>query len=288
MRPYEPPVYEPALHEPPIRQANRSNAWAKSGAVGAGAALLAFLAKFKTLLVLLLNFKWVFLLGKFALTFGTALLSVAVYAQAWGWAFAAGFVVLLFVHEMGHVLSIRAHGLPASAPIFIPFFGAMIAMQHLPPDAKVEAEIALAGPLLGTLGAAICFALAVTGGGGLWYALAYWGFFLNLLNMIPIIPLDGGRVIGALSPKLWALGMAILIVVALLLGPLAFVWIGLLVLLSLPRVIEAFKAGAADAPYYHVALADRWSIGLQYFGLAAFLALMLVVTGKSIHGGLTL
>lgn len=175
----------------------------RSGAAGVGAVLLA-----------LLNLKWVALGAKFLLSFGTLALSIVAWAQFFGFWFATGFVLLIFVHEMGHVIALRAYGVKASVPIFVPFIGAFIALKEMPPNSKAAAVIALAGPALGTVGAITCYGIGLQSGAPIWYALASTAFFINLFNLIPIYPLDGGRVFVALrssvapmtSTDRWLLG----------------------------------------------------------------------------------
>ena len=147
---------------------------------------------------------------------GSAFVSVAAYALIWGWQFGLGFVLLLFVHELGHVAVAKYQGLPVSAPVFIPFMGALILMKEMPQNAWREAQIALGGPILGALGAAACWGLGEAMDSDLLVALAYVGFFLNLFNLIPVLPLDGGRAIGAVHPVFWVLGAAVLVVAAVL------------------------------------------------------------------------
>jgi Zn-dependent protease len=245
-------------------------------AAGIGAALLAFLAKFKTVVLFLAKFKF--------LASGLSLVaSIWAWSMVFGWAFAAGFVALIFVHEMGHVLSLRANGIKASVPIFVPFVGAYVAMKEMPRNAAVEAEVALAGPILGTAGAAVCYLIGLTTRQPIWYALASAGFFINLFNLVPIVPLDGGRVVAAISPKLWAAGAALLLALALIRPGPWLLYIGLMVALSFPRIIAAFKGTAPDDPYYTVAPRARAWTALQYFGLAALLAVMWHVAGAAVQ-----
>ncbi len=139
-------------------------------------------------------------IGKFK-TFFSMLISVWAYAMFWGWPFAAGFVALIFVHEMGHVVALRMMGIKATAPMFIPFVGAHITMKQMPQNAFVEAVAAYGGPLLGTLGAIGCAGAGYVTGNPFWFALATSGFLLNLFNLLPISPLDGGRIIGVIRPN---------------------------------------------------------------------------------------
>src|SRR5829696_1537738 len=125
--------------------------WRRLFAPLGAAALLAvkFAAKLKALLLLLPKIK-VFS------TSATMLVSIAAYSLIWGWKFAVGFVALLFVHEMGHVIQLRREGVKASAPVFIPFMGAVVWAKSLGGNALAEARVGLAGPVLGTLGTALC------------------------------------------------------------------------------------------------------------------------------------
>ena len=149
--------------------------------------------------------------AKIFTTAGTMLVSVAAYSFIWGWKFAVGFVVLLFVHEMGHVIQLRREGIPASAPMFIPFLGAVVMAKSLGNDATAEARVGLAGPILGTLGALALIPLGLNATDpywhDFWFALVFTGLFLNLFNLLPVVPLDGGRAMAALSPKMWFVGL---------------------------------------------------------------------------------
>jgi hypothetical protein len=151
-----------------------------------GVAILAFLAKIKTIILLLPQVKLLAVAG-------TMVISVIAYATIWGYQFAAGFVVLLLVHELGHVIALRREGIQASPPLFIPFLGAVISARSLGDDAVAEARVGLAGPILGTIGSAVCLVIWHLTGHDFWRALAFTGFFLNLFNLLPVVPLDGGR-----------------------------------------------------------------------------------------------
>ena len=137
----------------------------------------------------------------------TLIICVWVYGLVLGWHFAVGFVALLFVHEMGHVIALRMLGIKATAPMFIPFMGAIIGMKQRPDNAFAEAVMAYGGPLLGTLGAIVCAGIGLLTHDPFWYILAMAGFLLNLFNLLPISPLDGGRIIGVVSPRLWIVGL---------------------------------------------------------------------------------
>jgi len=214
--------------------------------------------------------------SKVLLTGGTMLLSVFVYAFIYGWRYAAGFVALLFVHEMGHFMAARQRGLNVGAPTFIPFVGAWIELKDLPHDAETEAYVGLAGPLVGSLGALACYFVARDmGASGHWLlAVSYGGFFLNLFNLIPLSPLDGGRITAVLSPKLWLLGVPVL---------LGLFWMNpspmliLIAILAAPQVMKAWKFRAddpANAAYYQASAETRLSYATAYIGLLGFLAVM--------------
>ena len=144
------------------------------GPIGVG--LLFVLGKFKLLLPLLKIAKLSTLL--------TMLFTVWVYAQIWGVYFATGFVLLIFVHELGHALVMRQQGINAGAPVFIPFVGAVIAMKSVPRNAWVEAVVGIGGPVLGSLGALACLIIGWSMNSLFWYALASTGFLINLFNLI--------------------------------------------------------------------------------------------------------
>ena len=164
-------------------------------------------ADLKFLLLLLTGAKF----GKILLTGGTMILSIIAYSWIFGWWYAIGFVLLIFVHEMGHFIAARQRGLDVGAPTFIPFVGAWIEMKQMPHDAETEAYVGLAGPFAGTLGAYLCYFLAREYNSQLLLALSYAGYFLNLFNLIPLLPFDGGRVTQVISPRLWLVGVPVLI-----------------------------------------------------------------------------
>ena len=204
-QPYYPPSYTP---EPAPPQPAHQRPWWKGllGVLGAAALLIVkFGAKLKGLLLLLPKLK-------LFTTSASMLVSVGAYALIWGWKFAVGFVLLLLVHEMGHVWQARREGLEASAPLFIPFLGAAIALKSLGKDAGVEARVGLAGPIAGSLATCVPLAIWLATGEEFWQALAFVGFFLNLFNLAPVLPLDGGRAMSALTPWMWIVGYALLVV----------------------------------------------------------------------------
>jgi Zn-dependent protease len=253
-----PETYEPVPTERPP--------WFKrvGGAIAAAVLVVVkFAAKLKGLVLLLPKLK-------ILTTSASMLVSVAAYSLIWGWQFAVGFVLLLLVHEMGHVIQLRREGVPASAPLFIPFLGAVVGMKKAPDDAAMEARVGLAGPILGSLGCLVPLALYQATDNNLFRALAFTGFFLNLINLLPVLPLDGGRAMAALSPAMWVIGFVLLLGVMLVYPtPIA-----LLVLLF--GGIETYRRwkqrkSPESQRYYKVKPSTRLAIALTYIGLAAAL-----------------
>jgi Zn-dependent protease len=223
------------------------------------------LAKLKAVLLLLPKLK-------VAVTAVTALVSIGAYSLLFGWVFAAGFVALLFVHEMGHVVQLRREGIKASTPMFIPFLGAVISAKSLGASALAEARVGLAGPVLGTLGAGAVALLALITHSHLLYALSYTGFFLNLFNLIPVTPLDGGRAMAAMAPAMWIVGLGLLIAVAVVFpNPLILVFIVIGFLDVRRRLRQRREGGLAQKAYYEVLPKHRLYVGLVYLTLLVLL-----------------
>jgi Zn-dependent protease len=241
----------------PGRQPEKKGFLSRFGAVGL---LLLFLFSKLKYVAVALNFV------KFK-TFITMLVSIWAYALFWGWSFAAGFVALLFIHEMGHVAALRMLGIRSTAPMFIPFMGAFIGMKQLPDNAFAESVAAYGGPLLGTLGAIGCAMVGLATGNPFWFALASAGFLLNLFNLLPMSPLDGGRILGVISPKLWLVGLA---------GAIGLFWltwsplIALIVIMGSLQIWSAAKKDKAEkARYYSVSLGKRIAMGTAFLLLVA-------------------
>jgi Zn-dependent protease len=132
--------------------------------------------------------------GVFAFKFLGLFVSVAAYALIWGWSFGIGFVALILIHELGHYVEAKRQRLDVSIPRFIPFIGAYVAIKNSPLNPTRNALLALAGPFAGGLASALCWGVGSLEQSSLLHALAYAGFFLNLVNLIPIGILDGGAV----------------------------------------------------------------------------------------------
>ena len=142
-------------------------------------------------------------------------LSLWLYVALFGWQFAVVIILLLLAHEFGHYFAFRAYGLPAKLPMLIPLFGA-VTYGAVPQELEHDAYIALAGPLTGLALAAACYGAGVVTHDRFWFAVADTSAFLNLFNMIPIPPFDGGRIVGAIWPALWVGGFVIFIAAAIL------------------------------------------------------------------------
>ena len=250
-----------------------------AGLGGLGTAIIAFLVKIKTILLLLVNLKWLAVFGQVGLASISAIVSVFAYSFFFGWPFAIGLVALLFIHEMGHALVMKMKGIPVGGLIFVPMLGAAVFMKQMPKNAKDEAEVGIAGPIAGALAASVCLLLALQNPNApsVWASLAYFGFFMNLFNLIPIVPFDGGRVLAAIDRRIWIIGF---------LGLLAFeVWTWFNGNFSPWLLFFIFMAGSqlwtrrrvADTPearaYYTVPVGERIVLSLVYFGLATVLVL---------------
>jgi Zn-dependent protease len=260
------PAYPPPPPPPAPAKPKRAR-----GAIAAALALIVSVgSKLKGLLLVLPKLKLL-------TTSGSMLVSIGAYALIWGWQFAVGLVLLLFAHEMGHVIQLRREGVPASAPMFIPFLGAVVGMKRLPDDAAAEARVGLAGPVLGSAACLIPLALYAATGNHLFQALAFTGFFLNLFNLAPVLPLDGGRAMAALSPKIWLLGFALLVAAAIAFpNPIVI----LILVLGGLETWRRFKTrkDPAQQTYYRVAPRTRLLIAAVYVGLAISLVLAMDAT----------
>lgn len=235
-----------------------------------------FFAKLKFLILPVIKF-----LPLLLKTGGTMIISIGIYAMAWGIWFAVGFVLLIFVHECGHLLVAKKIGLKVGAPVFIPFAGAFIALKEAPPNGWTEARVGIGGPILGAAGALICYFIYLATNNPLFCGLANVGFLLNLFNLAPVSPLDGGRIATALSPWLWLVGFAILMAVAIgqfTTGHVSFILI-LILIMSLPRLFSLFREKSeSERRYFEVTPAQRWTMAAMYFGLTALLAIGMQIT----------
>lgn len=234
----------------------------------------------KALLLLLSTGK----LGKVLLTSGTMLLSILAYSWLYGWRYAVGFVGLILVHEMGHYVAARKRGLDVGAPTFIPFVGAWIQLKQMPHNAETEAYVGMAGPLAGSLGALSLYFVARQQHSQLLLALAYSGFFLNLFNLIPLSPLDGGRVTAVISPRLWLIGIPILVGLFFYHPSPLLVMIAIM---ALPNVLKAWRGITTpeEQAYYIANSETRFNYAVMYLGLTAFLAIICEELHKELPRG---
>src|SRR5256714_12623594 len=240
-----------------------------AGLGGIGAALAALLLKFP-MLGIFLKFGWAGI---------SAVISIVVYSYIFGWQFAVGLVALLFIHEMGHALVMKLKGIPVGGMIFIPMLGAAVLMRQMPKNAKDEAEVGIAGPIAGAIASSVCLLLALQSPHipTIWAPLAYFGFFINLFNLIPIVPFDGGRVLAAIDRRIWIVGFLGL------LGFLIWSWVNgnfspwLLFFVIMAGTQFWSRRAGANTPeakaYYTVPLGERIVLSVLYFGLAAVLVL---------------
>ncbi|MBI1216201.1 MAG: site-2 protease family protein [Alphaproteobacteria bacterium] len=214
-------------------------------------------------------------IGPVLMTTGTMLLSMAVYATIFGWRYAVGFVLLILVHEMGHFIAARQRGLNVGAPTFIPFVGAWIELKEMPHDVETEAYVGMAGPFAGTLGALCCyFAARHFGDDQLLLALSYAGFMINLFNLIPMSPLDGGRVTAILTPRVWLFGLPLLVGVFFINPSPLLILIGVMALPNIKRAWHYDHNAPENAYYRNVTGEQRMFYGCYYLMLVAFLACM--------------
>jgi Zn-dependent protease len=254
-----------------------------AGAGGIGAVIAALLLKIPAFLLIF---------AKVGFAGITALISIAVYSFIFGWPFAIGLVALLFIHEMGHAVVMKLKGIPVGGMIFIPLLGAAVFMRQMPKNARDEAEVGIAGPIAGALAASVCFLFAQSNPGTIWAPLAYFGFFINLFNLIPIVPFDGGRILAAIDRRLWIIGF---------LGLVAFqvwyviqyhslsIWLLFFTLMAGTQLWS--RRSVPNNPeaqaYYQVSVSERIVLTLAYFGLAAVLVLGMAISHGLMMQGLS-
>lgn len=228
--------------------------------------LIVFLTKFKwisTIVLPIFKILATFLkLSKFGTTAISMVATIGIYAFTYGFWYGLGIVILIFIHEMGHYLAARRLSLKVTGPVFIPFIGAFIGMKEGPKDAITEAKVAYGGPFLGFLGGVLFIAIYWVTGNKLVLALAYTGFIINIFNLLPVHPLDGGRIVTAITPYLWFIGIPIL---------LLFLFISfhpLLLLIIILGISQAYKHWKnKDNDYYKLEPKTKAIFAVLYFGL---------------------
>jgi Zn-dependent protease len=221
--------------------------------------------------------------GLFLLKFGvvktllTLLISLALYSWALGPLAALAFVVMILIHEMGHVVEIRRQGMQATAPLFIPFFGAAIFQRSHPRDALHQAMIGIAGPVAGTLAAIVALILYTSTHWQFFAVAALWGFFLNLFNLIPFGMLDGAWVLSAASKWFQPAGLILLGVAVFWFHIFFSPVLVILLIMGIPTMIERFRNDRS--PYYQsVPAGGKVVMGLSWLGLVAILGIGLMQT----------
>ncbi len=205
------------------------------------------------------------------------IVSVAAYSWLFGWTFAVGFVLLIFVHEIGHVIVLRARGIKSGLPVFIPFLGAAVSMKERPKTVYDEALSGIAGPVFGSAASALVWWRAHETGSTFLLALAYTGFLLNLFNLLPVLPLDGGRTAAALHPALWGVGLVGLAVLTYF-RPTPI--IPVILILGGFELFNRWKGRNTEDSrrYYAIKPAQRAFIGVAYLGLVTLLVLAMNAT----------
>jgi Zn-dependent protease len=217
--------------------------------------------------------------AKFLTTSASMLVSVAAYALIWGWRFAAGFVALLFLHEMGHYIQLRREGVKPSGMVFIPFLGAAVGARSLGGSALAEARVGLAGPILGSLACLIPAGLWAATGDEFWQALAFTGFFLNLFNLIPVVPFDGGRAMAAMAPWMWFVGLFAMVALAFVApNPVIILFVILGAYTTYQRWKSRKTGEEGNAGYYRVKPVHRLAVGVVYVALLVLLGVGMDLT----------
>jgi Zn-dependent protease len=263
----EPPPYEPfqSYYQPQQPQRRQVAPGSGRGLLGGLAAAGLAVAKYGAFLLSFAPFK----------TLLTLMISFGAYALILGPWFAAGLVLMILVHEMGHVIEIRRQGMQASAPLFIPFFGAAIFQRSHPTDALKQAQIGIAGPLAGTVGATVAFVLYGTTHSTVILSWAYIGFFINLFNLIPVGMLDGGWILAVVSKWFQIFGLIVLVLAVFILhlNPIVLI----IVLMGLPAVFERFRND--QNPYYQsVPVTARYAMGAAWLMLTIYLGFAMLQT----------
>ena len=260
----EPPLPPPITPDP-------EPAWKR--VLGPLAVVAALLAKFGKVALIALKG------GKFATTALSMVVSIGAYAFLFGLPFAVGFVALLFVHETGHYIQLRREGVRSGRMIFVPLLGAVISARSFGGSALAEARVGLAGPILGSLGALLVAIAAIVFDSDMLQALAFTGFFLNLFNLLPVVPLDGGRAMAAMAPWMWFLGLGAVVLLVFLQPNPILVLIALFGSMEVYRRWQDRKKGMdGNADYYATPTKYRWLVGAVYVGLIVALAVGMDLT----------
>jgi Zn-dependent protease len=255
---------------------------------GVAAGLLAFLG----LVLSKLSY-----IGLFALKFKGLLFTVIstgvtalIYAQLFGWAFGVGIVLLILIHESGHVVVARILGLPVTLPVMIPFLGAFVSMKQQPRSVAQESIMAIGGPVLGSIAAGLCYlgylSMPDSSTGQLLRALAYFGFLINLFNLIPLTPLDGGRVTSLLSKWFNVAGLVLaagLLLFEMQSGTTVSPVLFLVLIFGAFATWQRFRSTNLNPAYYAVDIQTKVIVGSLYLALLLALGLGMLQTSAILN-----
>ncbi len=253
----------------------KSSSKGSAGAIAGGLTILAVLAaKSKGLLF---GFLSLLKAGWLLKSFTTMFVSFGLYAMLYGWQFAVTLIALLYVHEMGHFVYMKKMGFKPEAPVFVPFIGAYVAMKNLPEDKATHAWVAYAGPFAGAMAALACWELGLMTGNNFLLAAANFGFVLNLLQLVPVRPFDGGFIAECISKWLIIPGMVALIILAIMLKSILLIIVGAV---GFFRMVALFKGGGAVSTSREATAGERVGVTLAYIALAAILGYYYFLSGE--------
>jgi Zn-dependent protease len=203
---------------------------------------------------------------------GTIIFSIVVYSMAYGMPYALGFIGLILVHELGHYAAARYKNIAVGLPTFIPFIGAWVELDDQEIDPEVKAYIAFAGPFVGTLASFAMYYVWANTGMGIFVALAQSGFILNLFNLIPIPRLDGGHIIAIISPRLWFLGIPILLY---LWWDYDIIMALVIAIIAIPQLWDYWENGE-NSELPQIANSMKFEYAVLYVVLIIILCLMII------------
>ena len=227
-----------------------------------------FLLLFEKVRILFVNPFEGFGAALYAVAGGSFVVTIAAYTTQWPLAVVVGFVVITLIHEVGHAIAIRAKGLRAGFMVFIPFVGGAVTLKGQPRSVYDDALIGLAGPFAGTIASLACLQVYKWIHDPLWLLIAFLGFGLNLINLLPIGMLDGGRISAAITKWMWVFGGAALVYkVWDQPNPLTIV----ILVLAAFQVYASIVREQTDADFYEVTPMQRTAIAVLYFALVIFL-----------------
>jgi Zn-dependent protease len=205
---------------------------------------------------------------QYAIAGGSFVVTIAAYATKWPLAVVIGFVVITLIHEIGHAVAIRAKGLRAGFMVFIPFIGGAVSLKDQAHSVYDDALIGLAGPAAGTAASLVSLQIYKWTADPLWLLIAFLGFALNLINLLPIGMLDGGRISAAVTKWMWVFGgAAVIYKVVQQPNPL----IVLIAVLAAFQVYASLNREKSDPHYFEISGAQRAAIAVLYFALVIFL-----------------